>query len=361
MSWFLKRTNALLRHKFQHINLPMQRIDFFFVLLLLVGTFCTLSAQKPASECALPGPDSVYSPIQNPTELVINWTPVPSAQLYQLEVFEEPSGTLVYSEEHNSLSVTVSGLTPGTTYRVEVSATACALKPAWGEPTVIHVPTSIIIVDIIIQRGCSGNMVEQTWQNNAITWYLPSDGSQIEQIEAYIPGAIGGGSFSFLVKPDAQNLAIEPLNSYNWSSHNQGYTFEVIDYNGLALFHLDYINLLNNTTRITVTRSNAKLKLRSGTCAIDDRSEETGQSSGLLNNHLSVAPNPCLNSVNIMAAQPVRQVTVTDLSGKTISQAAPDSTETVLNTSQWKPGVYFLQVKTDTGAQCVKLVKYGVE
>lgn len=78
----------------------------------------------------------------------------------------------------------------------------------------------------------------------------------------------------------------------------------------------------------------------------------------LVNKSVEVYPNPVLEQINIRLNDPYNSIIsakIIDLSGALVLESL--STSTQLNTSQIKPGIYFLELKTSKGNVVKKIVK----
>lgn len=78
-----------------------------------------------------------------------------------------------------------------------------------------------------------------------------------------------------------------------------------------------------------------------------------------VNNELSfdVYPNPASNFINLNNLPKSASITITDISGKSIYQTSLDNDkQTQINTTEWKNGVYFIQVKHNNSVLNKKVV-----
>ena len=73
---------------------------------------------------------------------------------------------------------------------------------------------------------------------------------------------------------------------------------------------------------------------------------------------LSVFPNPVENTLNIVATgSKLKKVNVISVTGQRIASLNSQGESAVINTRNWKSGVYFVEVSTTNGTKIVKVVK----
>jgi len=68
-----------------------------------------------------------------------------------------------------------------------------------------------------------------------------------------------------------------------------------------------------------------------------------------------VYPNPVSSRLFVQSVEPMTEVRSTDLSGRTVLQEKAASLEHTVNVENLSPGLYVLQVKTDTGNSTRKI------
>ena len=74
-------------------------------------------------------------------------------------------------------------------------------------------------------------------------------------------------------------------------------------------------------------------------------------------NSVKVYPNPVIDVVNIDAASKVSNVQVFDLSGKIVSSHQLNAVKNQINLSKLTPGIYIVNIKTESGVQSMKIMK----
>ncbi len=127
------------------------------------------------------------------------------------------------------------------------------------------------------------------------------------------------------------------------------------------------IYLFDSVTGITTNLNESNYQFRSGKSRQDRRFtvlfevEETILDTGVFNsNSVLVYPNPTKDLLNINSPQsPLEQVMVYDLRGRLIHKEIKEEnvTETTLDLSRMKSGVYFIHVYTKAGAITKKVIK----
>jgi hypothetical protein len=71
----------------------------------------------------------------------------------------------------------------------------------------------------------------------------------------------------------------------------------------------------------------------------------------------SAFPNPTKNNWNITSSSIINTVAIYDILGKQVMTLVPNATETVINASSLKSGMYFAKIESDNGSKTVKLIK----
>ncbi len=72
---------------------------------------------------------------------------------------------------------------------------------------------------------------------------------------------------------------------------------------------------------------------------------------------MQLFPNPSDNIVTINADQQIIAIEAYDVTGKVVESFAPQTVQTILNVSEWKSGVYLIQVTTDAGIATQRLIR----
>ncbi|MCR4828675.1 MAG: T9SS type A sorting domain-containing protein, partial [Bacteroidales bacterium] len=71
---------------------------------------------------------------------------------------------------------------------------------------------------------------------------------------------------------------------------------------------------------------------------------------------LTVTPNPAHTQIRVASDEAMSLVTLRDMNGRTVLEARPNATATVLNVSQLPSGTYILTATTPRGTTSRKLV-----
>ena len=103
-------------------KLPMSRY-YFLALVALLAFFLVWKYCCPASPMPCPPPTGLTATIESPTSITFNWDTLPASSGYVFKLFDQtpPSpDTLVLDTIVAQPPLTVSGLTPGHTYRGEL-------------------------------------------------------------------------------------------------------------------------------------------------------------------------------------------------------------------------------------------------
>ncbi len=70
---------------------------------------------------------------------------------------------------------------------------------------------------------------------------------------------------------------------------------------------------------------------------------------------LDIFPNPAGNTVNIESAEKITGIRIFDMLGQLVYSSNPQNDSHRLNVSEWKDGLYFVQVQTETGSLTKRL------
>jgi hypothetical protein len=73
---------------------------------------------------------------------------------------------------------------------------------------------------------------------------------------------------------------------------------------------------------------------------------------------ISLAPNPCLDIMNISAASDITRVTVIGMDGKVVYEAKPDDMKFSLNTALWESGAYSVMIETREAILSRRFIRY---
>ena len=72
----------------------------------------------------------------------------------------------------------------------------------------------------------------------------------------------------------------------------------------------------------------------------------------------SAYPNPTQDSWTVRTENSnMSSIKVFDILGKTVLSLAPNASETVIDGSNLKSGLYYAQIKTESGINSIKLIK----
>ncbi|MGB3776510.1 MAG: T9SS type A sorting domain-containing protein, partial [Leeuwenhoekiella sp.] len=75
---------------------------------------------------------------------------------------------------------------------------------------------------------------------------------------------------------------------------------------------------------------------------------------------ITLSPNPTPNTSKLVTSTPLKNVQVFDINGRTINQfdfAGKNVTKFELGDSNWKSGIYLIQVTTEEGLETLRLIK----
>jgi hypothetical protein len=354
---------VLFRPKVHHLTIYyMKKIILLFTLTLAV---CwgnqAYSASSIVSDCALPGPAVIKSLMQNTTSFSLDWTAVPGAVLYQIEVFEDATGNPVTTFLSDTTYALVTGLQPGTAYRVLISATSCADDPEFGDPEEIVVSTSIIIVDILIQYDCPPSSTKMPWQGGKVQFVLPVDGSVSNRVKVFSTQTSPTSSYEFYLTAFGINLYISPVDSSNWRGRVQNPLFLVQNVsNGSDIFNVSILSATATEMTVTIQALQSNLNVLASRCGLRppgrDAAETTVQSP-----ETAPYPNPFSDHLTIL--QPLvpnrkaADLTVFNALGKAVYRTRLQADETRISTADWPDGVYYVQVKNGVEITTYKAVK----
>jgi hypothetical protein len=115
------------------------------------------------------------------------------------------------------------------------------------------------------------------------------------------------------------------------------------------MFTNDQINVMNAT--LNGYRSSLKNSTVSMNC---DGSVGTGLNNYQLEN-LNIYPNPTLGKLNIVSADKINTLSITNIIGKKLLFAKDFSTNTI-DLSSYESGVYFINISTDKGTHIEKII-----
>lgn len=336
----------------------MKKIILLFTLTLAV---CwgnqAYSASSIVSGCALPGPAVLKSLMQNATSFSLDWTAVPGAVLYQVEIFEDATGNPVTSFVTDTTYALVTGLQPGTAYRALVSATSCVDDPVFGEPEGIVVSTSIIIVDIIIQYDCPNPSNRESWINGQVQFPIPVDGSASRRIKVVSTQVNQPGMYDFYITADGQDLRISPVDSSAWRGNNLNSEYVV----GVNKFKVLMLSATANEMIVIVQALQSNLGIYSSQCNARGRRERDAAETTPQTSETAPYPNPFSDHLTIL--QPLvpnrkaADLTVFNALGSVVYRTVLQTDETRIPTADWPDGVYYVQVKNGAEITTYKAVK----
>ncbi|RED46683.1 putative repeat protein (TIGR01451 family)/predicted secreted protein (Por secretion system target) [Winogradskyella eximia] len=79
----------------------------------------------------------------------------------------------------------------------------------------------------------------------------------------------------------------------------------------------------------------------------------------LANNTITLYPNPTTHILHLESKQPIKQITICDISGRLIKELAVigTKTKTTISTQEFSSGTYFVKIKSETGDVVKKIIK----
>jgi len=79
----------------------------------------------------------------------------------------------------------------------------------------------------------------------------------------------------------------------------------------------------------------------------------------LVNNTITLYPNPTTQILHLESKQPIKQITIYDISGRLIKELAVigPKTKTTISTQEFSSGTYFVKIKSETGDVVKKIIK----
>jgi len=89
--------------------------------------------------------------------------------------------------------------------------------------------------------------------------------------------------------------------------------------------------------------------------ALFNEENPTASVNEITNNSISIYPNPAKNQLTINVADKIENITIIDITGKTIKNMTP--TSKTINVSELTKGIYFLKVKTTNSVVTSKFIK----
>lgn len=341
----------------------MKKIIFLFTLMLSVyGSNQGYAASGVVADCALPGPSNLKVTTQNATSFSLSWTAVPGAVLYQVEILEDATGNPVTSFVTDLTYATVTGLQAGTAYRVQVSATSCIDNPIFGEPTVIVVSTSIIIVDIIIQYDCPPPTTKVPWQpGGMVQFILPVDGSAANRVKVASNQTGAPGSYDFYITANGPDLRISPVDSSNWRGRIQNTVFSVQNIsNSSNIFNVSILSAAATEMTVTVEALQSNLSVFASRCGLRPPGRNAAETT-IQTPETSLFPNPFSDHLTIrqplVPNRKAAELTVFNALGSVVFSTVLQADETRIPTVDWPAGLYFIHLQNGEENTVYKAVK----
>lgn len=206
--------------------------------------------------------------------------------------------------------------------------------------------------DVIVAQQASGEITVNVYTDNyptEISWDIQnSAGDVITSGGPYVGSANGGGADANTIKtstftvPDATDCYTVTLyDAYGdgWSLTNQDFNgIELIDANGSTILEQEAGNFGTSMIILSAFKS--------------DAAAGVGQNEL---NKFALYPNPTTGVLNFTTQEAVN-VTITDLTGKTVFTAQGVQNGGSINLSNLQTGVYVAQVKGATTSQTQKII-----
>ncbi|MDF1673255.1 MAG: S8 family serine peptidase [Vicingaceae bacterium] len=320
-------------------------------------------------------------------DIVVNPTPTPTVTSTAdtvcsgnaVNIFATGGGTYLWTPSNQTTPAINVNPTSTTTYNVAVTTGGCTGNAS----KTIYVENAPSAAATFTPSGtiCTGSIVnfDGSTSNGAASynWSFPagspSAGSSTSPFPAISFGTGGTHNYSLQVTNTCGN------NTFNGTvtvtqgpnvvaSANPGTTIcqgdqVTISANGATTYNWDnslgagashVVSPTGNTTYI-VTGDD-------GTCTSNDTITITVTIctgvDDLAKNKLSIFPNPTNNIVNVSGLENAQQLTLLDVTGKVVYNNTSISTNNItIDISAASKGLYFLQIKTDSGIESYKIVK----
>lgn len=334
-------------------------IMLFFQLALLWAV-----PANPSEKCPLPPPDKLWITSITSTSISVEWTVVPNAQMYQVELIDLSTGLTVATLLTQEVEATFGGLTPGTWYRVNVRASSCEDGP-FGNAIKIDGQTSIIIVDVIIQQQCPVSGKAMNWPTNTKQFNLLMNGLEVYHIKLTDPTL--GATFDFVTEAQNNELRVDTKAAIGCFLVTNDSTVEVY-YNNSSpssnpvFMRMKIMDCLSPDMIFEVEKSSTAMVSEaycSSTPGGRQRSEQLVLQVPVAD--WLVAPNPVSDYISVqgalLTAGKSAQCTLLDASGRIWRSLEIHQDNFILPAQDLPPGVYFLRLQSEQFSAVKKLIK----
>ncbi len=282
-------------------------------------------------------------------------------------------GTITSTASTGSIDgIVPTSITAGSLYRVRVNATDNAFTGSDNGTDLTLNPKPQAVADATDTEVCEGDPIELIGNdlgNATYDWSGPdaySSGDQNPMINSsqisndgdyYLTTTVNGctsdsAQISITVNPTPAAPTITQNGNVLTSSYASG-----------NQWYLDgnVINGATNETHTAVTPGVYTVQHTSPEGCTSPASEPLDLSdlsvAGEYFQHVTIAPNPFENALNLENLEPGSTLTISDVTGKIVDKISVHTTHTTLETSRWKQGVYFMTIEHQGVTHTVKLIK----
>lgn len=395
-------------HALSTILLPM-------MLLLLAGgsiyaNVATTTPKTPhlsISECPAPEPTWLVATDIQPTSIALSWQSSQLLIYFKLDAYDMTAGVgLPTQYVFSNPFYTWTGLTPGHTYKFDVSASYCQEGP-FGPPTSLVSTTSIIIIDIVLElsRPCTPNNSVPTGANTIYNFCVQQSSSNNAP---YTNGFVGrldydaNNTLYFGVAAVNQLVRVGPVDDFG--TPNSNFTFNdnsshpewvECSYLGTPIFRIDLLGYVPlpqagtgwNNLKITFYDTFSGFSYCPAPnlpCNFGSGQRISGGNSGTQINDASktfalsessnikfsswLNPNPVRHTTNFRYESqtdgPV-EIALYDAMGrlvkmvKKVEQESPGVHEELIEVAAFPAGVYFLRTQIGQHRETARLIKQG--
>jgi len=345
------------------------------------------------SEASCPAPPPAWLTTTNitSTSMALSWEANSSSVYYKVEGVDLNSTAVLPTYYTQNNYITYSGLTPGHTYRVSVSASYC-LGGSYGLPVVGDFSTPIIIADLIIELNspCTPDQDVATGLGASLGICVAKNDNPYAP--PYSNGVVGhleydNQSLDFGIAVSRADVHIGELQSspFSFETINNGASI-LCKYGSTTLFTIGNVSVMNvfsdaNMT-ITFTGNYGDFTYCGSTCPVEkpaDGNDDIGIDDGALqgtgasertidvkNVSAQLSPNPFSESATfryeLKEAGPV-EANLFDATGRLVkvvektTQQGPGQYECTIDGAGLPHGVYFLHLTTAQNREVFPLVK----
>lgn len=319
-------------------------------------------------------------------DIIVNPAPAPSVTSTAdtvcsgnaVNLFATGGGTYLWTPSNQTTPAINVNPTVTTTYNVAVTTAGCtgnASKTIFVE----SLPTAVATHTLGLK--CEGSIVNFDGSTStgaaSYNWSFPNGSPSIGSSNSPFPTVVFGA-------PGFHAYSLQVTNSCGTHTHNRSLTITAapnvvasanpgtticqgdqvtISSTGASTYNWDNSLGAGSSHNVSPTATTTYIVTGDdGTCTSSDTITITVTIctgvDDIAKNELNIFPNPTNNVINVSGLENAQQLTLLDVTGKVVYINSNIATNTVsIDISAASNGLYFLQIKTDSGIESYKIVK----